>query len=89
MQTDPTRLAFNGVLGIRTIEAMHATVKQTLADHAAIQLDCSAAESVDLSFIQLLLAAKLSARNAGATLDIIGGDALAYALACAGVQLPP
>ena len=65
--TEPTplRLSFDGPLTVRTIADRRATLLDALAGHASVHVDCTAADSVDLSFIQLLLAARCSARTAG------------------------
>ncbi|MEJ0017452.1 MAG: STAS domain-containing protein [Acetobacteraceae bacterium] len=86
----PAAVLFDGVLSIRTIVPARATLLEALAGAAPVLVDCSAAESVDLSFIQLLLAARLSARQAGKSLRLTGPacGALAAALAQGGF-LPP
>lgn len=87
MPPDLTRLVFDGALGIRNIGAIHARLLQALAEQPALWIDCRAAESVDLSFVQLLLAARLCARRDGKTLQLAApaGGALRTALARAGL----
>lgn len=58
-------LLFEGPLTVRTIAAVHGTLLAALAGQQMVQVDCAGAETVDLSFIQLLLAARRSATNAG------------------------
>jgi ABC-type transporter Mla MlaB component len=66
----PIRFALDGVLNIRTIEQVHRGLVEALAEHASVQVDCSAVEAVDLSFIQLLLAAQQSAQRDGKLLTM-------------------
>lgn len=64
-QPDAARVVLDGILGIRTIATLRETLRAALAEHPSVSIDCAAAESIDLSFIQLLLAARRSARQAG------------------------
>jgi ABC-type transporter Mla MlaB component len=57
-----TRLTLDGVLTMRTTEATHAKLLAA-ADRQAVEIDCSGATEVDASFIQLVLAARASARQ--------------------------
>jgi ABC-type transporter Mla MlaB component len=70
MQTEPELLAFDGVLGLRSIAALHAHLLQAMTGRTAIRIDCTNAESVDASVIQLLLAARRSAERDNVALDI-------------------
>lgn len=63
-------MCLDGNLTIRTIAVVHATLHQALAEQQDVEIDCSAAENVDLSFIQLLLSARLTAQQAGKRLVI-------------------
>jgi ABC-type transporter Mla MlaB component len=54
-------LAFEGALTMRTIEALHATLRDAIKQYASVAIDCTAATEVDLSFVQLLVAARVSA----------------------------
>jgi anti-anti-sigma regulatory factor len=56
-------VALTGALTIRTIETVHATLREAIAQHCNVSIDCTAATEVDLSFIQLLVAARTSARR--------------------------
>jgi ABC-type transporter Mla MlaB component len=55
----------DGTLTVRDVVSVKATLLAALANQQAVQVDCRKAESVDLSFIQLLLSARLTARRAG------------------------
>jgi ABC-type transporter Mla MlaB component len=62
------RLVLKGELTIRTIEAIHAKLGDMLAQRTRIELDVKGATQVDISFIQLALAARRSAEASGKTL---------------------
>jgi anti-anti-sigma regulatory factor len=81
-QPAPLRFVLDGVLNIRTIETVHRRVLEALAEHASVQIDCTDAETADLSVIQLLLSARHSARRDGKHLTLLApaGGALAVAL---------
>jgi len=59
------RIVLTGELTIRTIEAAHARLRERLAQRADLEIDATGATQVDVSFIQLLLAARRSAAAAG------------------------
>jgi hypothetical protein len=61
VQSTPYHLSLTGILTIRTIEDTCSCLRDALAQHDAIVVDCGGAEEVDLSLIQLLLAAQRSA----------------------------
>ena len=65
IEPDPAPLVLDGVLTIRTIEPVRASLLEALERSASVQVDCTAAEAVDVCFIQLLLAARRSALKAG------------------------
>jgi anti-anti-sigma regulatory factor len=70
--TDPDqpRVLFDGALTVRTVASARTSLLEALADHPALLVDCGAADTVDLTFIQLLLAARLSAHLAGKRLAL-------------------
>jgi ABC-type transporter Mla MlaB component len=61
------RLVLKGELTIRTIESVHAKLLDLIAQRTRIELDVTGATQVDISFIQLALAARRSAEAAGKT----------------------
>ena len=79
---DPQRVSLDGVVTVRTIANARTKLLEALAEHSAVLVDCGAAETVDLTAIQLLLAARLSARRAGKDLSLTApaGGALLAAL---------
>ncbi len=64
------RFVLDGSLTLRTIETTRAQLLEMMQRHASLEIDCSAATEIDLSFIQLLLAARASAQSAGKTLAL-------------------
>lgn len=69
-QSKPECVILDGSLTTRAIDAVRARLAAALNEHAAIELDCSAAVEVDLSLIQLLIAAHRSAGEAGKRLTL-------------------
>ena len=81
-QSDARRLPLDGALTVRTIGTTRDAVLDALAKHAAIEIDCTCADTIDLSLIQLLLAARRSAQAAGKRLTLVApaDGALRHAL---------
>jgi ABC-type transporter Mla MlaB component len=69
-QSKPACVILEGALTTRSIDAVRNRLAAALSEHAAIELDCSAAVEVDLSLIQLLIAARRSAVEAGKQLTL-------------------
>ncbi len=84
------RLALDGELTIRTIEAIHARLTDALAAGGDLLIDTTHATQVDIAFIQLVLAARRSAAAAGTSLTLAApaGGALRDALARGGFLSP-
>jgi ABC-type transporter Mla MlaB component len=55
---------------VRTIQATHERLVAAMAAHQAIEIDCNAVAELDLSLIQLVLAAKRSADKADKSLTL-------------------
>ena len=63
------RLVFGGALTMHTVDTVHATLREAIerpcsptgVPVTAISIDCVAASEIDLTFIQLLIATRLSA----------------------------
>jgi anti-anti-sigma regulatory factor len=83
----PARVAMTGALTVRNAEHIHQRLLQAVRDHHDVVLDCANASEIDLSFIQLVLAARKSAAAAGKTLSVAAPttDLLADTLRRAGV----
>lgn len=58
-------LVLQGPLTVREIAAVRDRLLEALSAQQSVQIDCSRADSVDLSFIQLLLSAHKTAQQAG------------------------
>ena len=69
---DPRRLSFDGTLTVRNVAPLRDALLEALASGQDIEVDCRAADAVDLSFVQLLLAARLSALRGGRRLSLAG-----------------
>ncbi len=65
-----TKLKLLGPLNLRTAAGTCDTLREALAHHAAVSIDCMAATDIDLSFIQLLVAARSSAQQASRTVSL-------------------
>ena len=61
-KTTATRLVLDGALTIRTAETTYTKLLE-VAERPVVELDCGGATEVDLSFVQLVLAARASARR--------------------------
>jgi ABC-type transporter Mla MlaB component len=73
-------LRLEGALTMRTVETVRATLREAIAPLAAVQegnvsvaslaIDCSAATEIDLTFVQLLVAIRVSAQRLGGTVSL-------------------
>ena len=66
------RLVLDGALTMRTTDAIRATLLEAIerpspggASPAGISIDCTEASEVDLTFVQLLIAARVTTRRLG------------------------
>jgi anti-anti-sigma regulatory factor len=80
----------DGALNIRDVETLRRRLLDAVAENASPRVDCTGADTVDLSFIQLLLAARHSAHRLGKQLSLAApaGGALRAALEQGGF-VPP
>jgi hypothetical protein len=71
------RIVFDGILTMRTADAVRATLLAAITpdaqadpdiDAGGLSIDCAGAGEIDLTFIQLLIAARISAHQANRTL---------------------
>jgi anti-anti-sigma regulatory factor len=62
-------VALDGTLTMRTVEATYAKLLEA-AGQAALEIDVSGATEIDLSLVQLILAARATAREAGTTVRL-------------------
>ena len=79
-----------GAQTVRNIGATRAIILDALMQNKELQIDCNAVESADLSLIQLLFAARITARQTDKQLGIIvpHGGALHAALEQGGFLSP-
>ncbi len=64
------RLLLDGARTVRTADDTHAALLAMTASHAVLEIDCSRVEEADLSFIQLLLAARSGAGRSNRTVRL-------------------
>jgi len=64
-------LRFDGSLTLPKAEAIRSVLAAALDKGGVVAIDCGAATEVDVSFIQLLLAARRSAAQRGASLALV------------------
>ncbi len=83
------RLAFAGALTLRGIDAARARLRAALGDARHVVIDCAGVDEADVSFIQLLLAARVSTRASGGTVRLAAppAGALLDALTRAGFSV--
>lgn len=90
LEPDPVRVLLDGTLTVRTAATVRATLLQALAEHQVVEVDCTAVETIDLSLIQTLLSAQLSARQRGKHLALAPpADGVLRAALDRGGFLPP
>ena len=65
-----TDIRLDGSLTIATAEAVHHRLVEALAEGGTITIGCDEADAVDLSFIQLVVAARAAADAKGAVLTL-------------------
>jgi ABC-type transporter Mla MlaB component len=63
-------LTLVGALTVRNIRQIHDHMRDVLRQHAHMRIDCQAASDIDLSFIQLVLAARRSAEAEGKSVSL-------------------
>ena len=64
------RVALEGALTVRSAEAVRATLLSALEQDGPVAIDCAEASEVDLSFVQLLVAARASGVHRGRTIAL-------------------
>lgn len=87
----PRRFVLEPVQTLRTIDATCAALRDLLAQHANVEIDCSAVDEADLTLVQLLLAARKSAQQSGKCLALTApiSGSLRDALARSGALYAP
>jgi ABC-type transporter Mla MlaB component len=64
------RVALEGALTVRSAETVRATLRSALEQEGDVAIDCADASEADLSFVQLLIAARASAVHRGKTIAL-------------------
>ncbi len=64
------RVVFDGVQTVRNIQSAYDRLAVAIAEHRTIEVDCDGIAELDLSLIQLLIAAKRSADKNGKSLRL-------------------
>jgi ABC-type transporter Mla MlaB component len=66
---DGARLVLEGALTMRTVDAVRATLRAAIEPPSlaltTLSIDCAGATEIDLTFVQLLIAARVSAQGLG------------------------
>jgi len=65
MSNQPLKIGFDADLTIRNAAAIKAALVERLQTERKVRLELNSVAAVDLSFVQLLSAARLSARKSG------------------------
>jgi len=78
-------VVFNGELSIRASASLHGALLDACQGAMDVTVDCSAATDADLSFLQLLLAARRSMRAKGGRLCLVASPPVAAAMSRAGL----
>lgn len=87
--SDSSVLRLSGDCGLRAIRPLHDAVAAALAASPAVEIDCTGAERIDLSFVQLVVCATRTAREGGRRITVTNlSEAAQTAFARAGVSLP-
>ncbi len=87
---EPVTLTMPPDCTLRTAQALRADLLAALNGAAGLVLDCAALETVDVTFVQLVVVAAASAAARGATLDLTNlPDAAAAAFRRAGLAPRP
>jgi anti-anti-sigma regulatory factor len=87
--TSAGQVILEGALTIRTAEVVRATLREALERESNIAIECGDATEVDLSFVQLLIAARVSATRSGKTVALAAppNGPLLDTLTCAGFRV--
>jgi ABC-type transporter Mla MlaB component len=82
----PVSFSVEGPATLRTIDEIRGRLLDMMQRHPALAIDCGGTTEADLSLVQLLLAARRSARQAGRSITLAkpGGAVLGALLARGG-----
>jgi ABC-type transporter Mla MlaB component len=71
-QSEEGHLVFEGALTMRSVTSNFTRLKQAMAKRDVIHIDCHRAEEIDLTFVQLLVAASKTAERSRKKLSLTG-----------------
>ncbi len=85
------RLVFSGPQTIRVAGPVRETLREAITEHPSVRIDCADVTEADLTFIQLLIAARLTAHDAGRQVAFHAAPAGAVlaAVTAAGLSVGP
>jgi len=91
IHASPIVICVQGEATIRQADVLAVRLRQALTENQRVEVDCTDLVDVDLSFIQLLIATRRSAREAGKEFVVLAptSGCLADAWASAGLQPLP
>jgi anti-anti-sigma regulatory factor len=69
---DGFRVGLDGALTVRRASEIRDQLRAALRAHRSVQVDCSEVTEVDISFIQLMLAARTTALESGKSFSLSG-----------------
>jgi len=72
MELGQVVVRLSGPLTIQTAEAVHQRLCAALSEGGPVTVDCAAASEIDVTFIQLLLAARRGAAETGRDFALAG-----------------
>ncbi len=90
MPITPYTLVFTGSLTVSQSEAVQASMLEALSQHPCVEIDCSDAEEIDVSFLQILISASKTALawNKTFSLSVPPGGLLSEAIDRCGFPVP-
>lgn len=68
---DARRIEFSGALGLRDVHAVRDTLLEALGGQAAVEIDAGELTEIDVSIVQVLIAAQKTARARGTRFHVI------------------
>ncbi len=71
-------IILDGGLTMRAAEALCTRLRAAIEEHSHVLIDCTSADEVDLTFVQLLIAARLSARESDKTVALASSPSGAF-----------
>ena len=90
MTINSKQVRLNGELSIRNCMAVAAELRAAIVEHQSVAIETNDLMSLDVSILQLLIAAHKAAERNGSSLriQVVGGGALDRALKASGLAQP-